>query len=88
MDYINDPGWDDEPRYDPYAEEYDDRPGWGDEPPCHHQAKTFDSRPAGQRPPQSNPGCLASLFGIALFDRLMFPADEEGFDDFLDDLFF
>ena len=48
--------------------------------------------PARQKPPapppQNSPGCLASLFGFALFDRLMFPSDEEGFDDFLDDLFF
>lgn len=90
MDYINDPGWDDEPLYDDQSNDYP--PGWDDQPPYHPPSAAFDGRPARQKPPvppsQNSPGCLASLFGFALFDRIMFPSDEEGFDDFLDDLFF
>jgi len=88
MDYINDPDWDDALRDDCRPEEYH----WDDQANSDARPAGFIDRPARQKPPapppQNSPGCLASLFGFALFDRLMFPADEEGFDDFLDDLFF
>jgi hypothetical protein len=88
MDYINDPEWDKASRDESPSEDY----GWQDPPHFDYRPVYFDDHTSRQKPPgpqyQHNPGCLASLFGFALIDRMMFPSDEEGFDDFLDDLFF